>query len=116
LSLLGFRGGINLRTKPQRARPGRIFRALKLQANYAPLFKCVEAAFAKADERGKPAFHVESEFAHDRHERRRASVIGRPKNAPDFPDLAAVGRIEAERPVGNGKLVKTVHSSSCPDV
>lgn len=83
--------------------------ALKLKANNAPLFTCVQAAFAKADERGKLAFHEESEFAHDRYERRRASVIKRPANAPDFPDLAAVGRIEAERQVGNGKLTKTVH-------
>jgi len=86
--------------------------ALKLKANNAPLFKCAEAAFAVADKRnkrGKLAFHEESEFAHDRHERRRASVIARPANAPDFPDLAAIGRIEAERQVGNGKLTKTVH-------
>ena len=83
--------------------------ALKLKANNAPLFKCVQAAFAQVDKKGKLAFHEESEFAHDRHERRRASVIKRPANAPDFPDLSAVGRIEAERQVGNGKLVKTVH-------
>ncbi len=83
--------------------------ALKLKANNAPLFKCVEAAFAVADKKGKLAFYEESGFAHDRHERRRASVIPRPANAPDFPGLAAVGRIEAERQVGNGKLTKTVH-------
>jgi predicted transposase YbfD/YdcC len=83
--------------------------ALKLKANNGPLFKCVEDAFAAADKRGKLDFHEESEFAHDRHERRRASVIKRPRNAPDFPDLAAIGRIEAERQVGNGKLVKSVH-------
>jgi predicted transposase YbfD/YdcC len=83
--------------------------ALKLKANNAPLFMCVQAAFAAADEKGKLAFHEESEFAHDRHERRRASVIKRPANAPDFPGLAAVGRIIAERQAGNGKLTKTVH-------
>jgi predicted transposase YbfD/YdcC len=83
--------------------------ALKLKANNGPLFKCVEAAFAEADKKGKLAFHEESEFAHDRHERRHASVIKRPKNAPDFPDLAAVGRIVAERQVGNGKITKRTH-------
>jgi predicted transposase YbfD/YdcC len=83
--------------------------ALKLKANNGPLFKCVEAAFAVADKKGKLAFHEESEFAHDRHERRRASILKRPANAPDFPDLAAIGRIEAERQVGKGKVTKTVH-------
>ncbi len=83
--------------------------ALKLKANNAPLFTCVQAAFATADKRGKLAFHEESEFAHDRHERRRASVIARPANAPDFPDLAAVGRIVEERQAGNGKLTERVH-------
>jgi predicted transposase YbfD/YdcC len=83
--------------------------ALKLKANNAPLFTCVQAAFAKADERGKLAFHEESEFAHDRHERRRASVMTRPTNAPDFPGLAAVGRIIEERQAGNGKLTERVH-------
>jgi predicted transposase YbfD/YdcC len=85
--------------------------ALKLKANNAPLYTCVEAAFAAADndKKRKLAFHEESEFAHDRHERRRASVIKRPAKAPDFPDLAAVGRIIAERQVGNGKLTKRVH-------
>jgi predicted transposase YbfD/YdcC len=83
--------------------------ALKLKANNAPLFKCAEAAFAEADKKGKLAFHEESEFAHDRHERRRASVIKRPAKAPDLPDLAAIGRIVAERQVGNGKFTTTVH-------
>jgi predicted transposase YbfD/YdcC len=83
--------------------------ALKLKANNAPLFTCVQAAFAIADKSGKLAFHEESEFAHDRCERRRASVIARPANAPDFPALAAVGRIEAQRQAGNGKLTKKVH-------
>jgi predicted transposase YbfD/YdcC len=83
--------------------------ALKLKANNAPLYTCVQAAFAIADKRGKLAFHEESQFAHDRHERRRASVIARPANAPDFPDLAAVGRIVEERQAGNGKLTERVH-------
>jgi predicted transposase YbfD/YdcC len=83
--------------------------ALKLKANNAPLFTCVQAAFAKADERGKLDFHEESEFAHGRNERRRASVIKRPVNAPDFPGLAAVGRIIETRQAGNGKVTERVH-------
>jgi predicted transposase YbfD/YdcC len=79
-------------------------RALRLEA----LFACVQAAFATADAGGKLAFHEESESGHDRKERRRASVIARPADAPAFPDLSAVGRIEVEREA-NGKLAKTVH-------
>src|SRR5216683_9233 len=37
-----------------------------------------------------------------------ASVIAKPADAPAFPDLAAIGRIEAERHA-NGKLASTVH-------
>jgi predicted transposase YbfD/YdcC len=82
--------------------------ALKLKANYAALLKCAEAAFEAADKKGKLAFHEEREFAHDRHEWRSASVVKRPADAPDFPGLAAFGRIEAERQAGKGKLTKTV--------
>jgi len=83
--------------------------AFKLKANHGPLFACAQAAFAAADAKGKLAFFERSESAHDRHERRRASIIARPADAPDFPDLAAIGRIEAERRSADGKLSKTVH-------
>src|SRR6266851_5546248 len=82
--------------------------ALKLKANNAPLFACVEAAFAVADAGGKLAFYEESESGHDRQERRRASIIAKPAAAPAFPGLTAVGRIETERHA-KGKLAKSVH-------
>jgi len=82
--------------------------AFKLKANHGPLFACAQAAFAAADAKGTLAFYEQSDSDHDRRERRRASVIARPANAPAFPDLSAIGRIEAERHA-NGKLSKTVH-------
>jgi predicted transposase YbfD/YdcC len=82
--------------------------ALKLKANHAPLFTCAQAAFATADANGKLDFYEQSDSRHDRHERRRASVIARPADAPAFPELSAIGRIEVERHA-NGKLAKTVH-------
>ena len=82
--------------------------ALKLKANHGPLFACAQAAFAAADAKGTLAFYEQNDADHDRRERRRASVIARPADAPAFPDLSAIGRIEAERHA-NGKLTKTVH-------
>jgi predicted transposase YbfD/YdcC len=82
--------------------------AIKLKANHGPLFACAQAAFAAADATGKLAFFEQTDDDHDRRERRRASVIAKPADAPAFPDLAAIGRIEAERHA-NGKLAKTVH-------
>src|SRR5205823_14144668 len=58
---------------------------------------------------GKLAIFEQSETAHDRHELRRASIIARPADAPAFPDLAAIGRIEAERRRADGRLTKAVH-------
>ena len=81
--------------------------ALKLKANNAPLFKCALAAFAAADAGGKLEFHEECDSGHDRKERRRASVISRPADAPAFPDLCALGRIETERQA-SGKSAQTV--------
>jgi predicted transposase YbfD/YdcC len=82
--------------------------ALKLKRNNGPLFACAEAAFAAADATATLAYHEQSDSDHDRVERRRASVIAKPANAPAFPDLAAIGRIEAERHA-NGKMSKKVH-------
>ena len=81
--------------------------ALKLKANNAPLFACTQAAFATADAGGKLASYEESNRGHDRQEHRRASVIAPPPDAPDFPDLRALGRIETERQA-HGKLTKNV--------
>src|SRR5216684_1804303 len=82
--------------------------ALKLKANHGPLFACAQQAFAAADAKGKLACYEQSDTDHDRQERRRASVIARPANAPSFPDLAAIGRIETERHA-NGKAAEKVH-------
>jgi predicted transposase YbfD/YdcC len=72
--------------------------ALVLKANRHQLFAEAEAAFAAAPE--APCFELR-ETAHGRIERRRASVL--PVSAMartfDFPDLAAVGRIESQRTV-----------------
>jgi predicted transposase YbfD/YdcC len=65
--------------------------------------------FAAADAGGKLRFFERSERGHDRHERRRASIIASPVDAPAFPDLAAIGRIETERRGPDGKLSKTAH-------
>jgi predicted transposase YbfD/YdcC len=82
--------------------------ALKLKGNHGPLFTCAQAAFAAADAGGKLTSYVQEDDDHDRLERRRASVIAKPADAPAFPDLAAIGRIEVERQA-NGKLAKSVH-------
>jgi len=83
--------------------------AFKLKANHAPLHACAQAAFAAADANGTLAFCERRDSAHDRHEWRRASIIARPRDAPNFPDLVAIGRIEAERRTADGKLMKKVH-------
>jgi predicted transposase YbfD/YdcC len=82
--------------------------AIKLKSNHRPLFDCVQAAFAAADADGRLAFHEQTDDDHGRRERRRASVIARPADAPVFPGLAAIGRIETEREA-NGKPTKAVH-------
>ena len=78
--------------------------ALGLKGNHGPLHKAALAAFAKADAGGALAFHEVSNSGHDRGERRRASVIAKPAAAPDFPGLAALGRIQAERTDAHGKV------------
>ena len=83
--------------------------AFKLKANHGPLFSCAQSAFAAADAAGKLKFFESTDDEHGRHERRRASIITPPADAPVFPDLSAIGRIEAERSVSGGKLSKTVH-------
>lgn len=83
--------------------------ALKLKANHGPLFACASKAFAAADAEGQLSSYEQAESRHDRQERRRASVIAAPSDAPAFPDLAALGRIESERRTGDGKPAHKVH-------
>jgi len=82
--------------------------AFKLKGNHAPLLACAERAFAAADAAGTLTFHEQTDAGHDRRERRRASVIARPADAPDFPALAVIGRITVERHA-KGKTAHTVH-------
>lgn len=82
--------------------------ALKLKAGHGPLFACAQAAFAAADASGKLAVHEQTESAHGRQERRRASVVAAPGDAPAFPHLVVFGRIESERLV-DGKRVSKLH-------
>ena len=83
--------------------------ALKLKGNNGPLFACAISAFALADSTGQLAFHETQEKGHDRFERRRASVVAAPADAPRFPGLAAFGRIESERRVGKKKTSFFTH-------
>src|SRR5712671_1216761 len=78
--------------------------ALGLKGNHGPLHRAAIAAFARADATGKLAVHERRESGHDRQEWRRVSVIARPSEAPAFPGLAALARIEAERKSPNGKI------------
>jgi predicted transposase YbfD/YdcC len=77
--------------------------ALGLKANHGPLHAAAGAAFARAEAAGSLVFHERSESGHGRHERRRAAVVAKPANAPAFPGLAAIARIEAERRGADGK-------------
>ncbi len=78
--------------------------ALGLKGNHGPLHRAAIAAFARADATGKLAVHERRESGHDRQERRRVTVIARPPEAPAFPGLAALARIEAERKSPSGKI------------
>ena len=77
--------------------------AIGLKANHGPLYTAATAAFAKADAADRLAFAESRHSAHDRQEWRRVSVIARPSGVPDFPGLAAFGRIEATRRLANGQ-------------
>jgi predicted transposase YbfD/YdcC len=77
--------------------------ALGLKGNHGPLYQAAIAAFAKADDKGFLPFYETTERGHDREEWRCASVLAGPPDAPAFPGLAAIGRIEAERRCG-GKI------------
>lgn len=79
--------------------------ALGLKANHGPLYAAAGAAFAQAEAKaaGKLVVHEHSESGHGRLERRRVAVVARPANAPAFPGLVAIARIEAERRPADGK-------------
>jgi predicted transposase YbfD/YdcC len=77
--------------------------ALKLKGNNAPLFGCANRAFAKAEAKGGLTFHMTEEKGHDRLERRLASVVMAPADAPNLPGLVMFGRIESERQVAAKK-------------
>jgi predicted transposase YbfD/YdcC len=83
--------------------------AIKLKGNNGPLHACAVRAFALADASGALAFHETSETGHDRFERRRASIVAPPKNAPPFPGLVLFGRIENERQTAKGEPVLFTH-------
>jgi predicted transposase YbfD/YdcC len=78
--------------------------ALGLKGNHGPLHRAALAAFATADAADRAAVYEQRESAHDRDERRRISVIAAPADAPAFPDLAGLARIEAERRLGEGEV------------
>lgn len=75
--------------------------ALGLKANQSSLHKAAVEAYEKADAKGFVPLHEKVEHGHDREEWRCASVIPWPKDAPAFPYLVAIGRIEAERRDGD---------------
>ena len=90
-----------------RARDGHY--AFKLKGNNGPLHACAAKAFAQADAQGGAQSYETSQTGHDRFERRRVSVIAAPKDAPDLPGLAMLGRIESERRKADGKTQTCVH-------
>jgi predicted transposase YbfD/YdcC len=81
--------------------------ALGLKGNHGPLHAAAVSAFEQADAKGFLPFHESLDEAHERTEWRCASVLSVPADAPAFPGLAAVGRIEAERVCG-GKTEQSV--------
>src|ERR1700722_15182938 len=78
--------------------------ALGLKGNHGPLHRAAVEAFAKADAGGRTFSHQTTTRGRGRDERRRASVIAKPAGAPDFPGLAALGRIEAARTAPTGEV------------
>lgn len=81
--------------------------ALGLKGNHGPLHAAAVAAFAAADAGGGLPFKETAERRHDREEWRCASVIACPSNAPAFPGLVAIGRIEGERRCGDKLATST---------
>jgi predicted transposase YbfD/YdcC len=82
---------------------------LKLKANHGPLRAAAEAAFTAAEAAGALTWCVTRDADHDRAERRRGCVFAVPRGTPDFPDLAAFGRIDSERTKTGGKTETKTH-------
>jgi predicted transposase YbfD/YdcC len=84
--------------------------ALGLKANRGRLFACAEASFAAADAAGGLTFHETREAGHGRLEIRRVSILPLKalKQAPAFPGLKAIGRIQATRQRDDGTSVTSV--------
>lgn len=83
--------------------------ALKLKANHGPLFAAAERAFAAAEKRGTLKCVTVEGAAHGRTERRTMAVVKAPKDTPDFPGLAAFGRMAAERCVEGRPPKRLLH-------
>ena len=83
--------------------------ALKLKGNNGPLHACAIKAFEKADADGALPSWESVDQAHDRIERRRASLVAPPTQAPAFPGLALLGRIESERRNAKGEVTSFTH-------
>jgi predicted transposase YbfD/YdcC len=81
--------------------------ALGLKANHGPLFAAAETAFAAVDDL---AGFETRERAHGRSEWRQISVlpISQLANPPSFPGLKAIGRVQAERTGGDGKVSRAM--------
>jgi predicted transposase YbfD/YdcC len=71
--------------------------AFVLKGNHKPLYAAAQRAFQRAEAAGRLTFHERRERGHDRQECRRVAVLARPAEAPAFPGLVAIARIEAER-------------------
>jgi predicted transposase YbfD/YdcC len=82
---------------------------LKLKANHGPLLAAAEAAFAAAETAGALKWRVTEDAANDRVESRRGCVFTVPADAPAFPDLAALGRIDSQRTKTGGKTERKTH-------
>lgn len=84
---------------------GKAHYALGLKASRGRLYACAAKSFAAADAAGDMAFHETREAAHGRSEVRRASILplAMLNQAPAFPGLKAIGRIEATRTSTNGR-------------
>lgn len=81
--------------------------ALALKANRGRLFAAAERGFAAA---GELPFFETRDSAHGRTETRRACVLPLNKlpDAPAFPGLRAIGRIEATRSIAGGRPATSV--------
>ncbi len=83
--------------------------AFKLKGNHAPLLACALRAFEAAAAGGDLPSYETFEQAHDRSERRRASLVAAPADAPNFPGLTHLGRIESERRLADGETKTFTH-------